>query len=94
VRFVIQGAGLFHIHPQTHTVFALQLEAGDLISVPAGTRHWFDLCADRMLRAIRLFKDPAGWVPHYVRDGVHGEYAPLCWGPQYLRAEAGVGHTR
>lgn len=93
VRFIIQGAGLFHIHPEAHPVFALQLEAGDLISVPAGMRHWFDLCADRSLRAIRLFQDPAGWTPHYVLNGVHGEYKPLCWGPQYLGSEAG-GHTR
>ncbi len=92
VRFIIQGAGLFHIHPEAQPVFALQLEAGDLITVPAGMRHWFDLCADRSLRAIRLFQDPAGWTPHYVPDAVHGQYTPLCWGPQYVRAEAGVAH--
>jgi len=94
VRFIIHGAGLFHIHLEAHPVFALQLEAGDLISVPAGMRHWFDLCADRRLRAIRLFQDPAGWTPHYIPNGVHGEYTPLCWGSQYVRAEAGVAHTR
>lgn len=93
VRF-IQGAGLFHIHLEAHPVFALQLEAGDLITVPAGMRHWFDLCADRSLRAIRLFQDPAGWTPHYLPNGAHREYTPLCWGPQYVGAEAGVGHTR
>lgn len=94
VRFIIQGAGLFHIHLEAHPVFALQLEAGDLITVPAGMRHWFDLCADRSLRAIRLFQDPAGWTPHYLPNGAHREYTPLCWGPQYVGAEAGVGHTR
>lgn len=88
VRFILRGAGLFHIRPADHPVFALQLEAGDLINVPAGTRHWFHLCADRSIRAIRLFRDPAGWVAHYVAEGAHGEYSPLCWGPREVRSEA------
>ncbi len=90
VRFIIKGAGLFHIHPENQPVFALQLEAGDLINVPARTRHWFDLCADRTIRAIRLFRDPSGWTPYYVSNGVHGDYTPLCWGPRYLSPEASL----
>jgi 1,2-dihydroxy-3-keto-5-methylthiopentene dioxygenase len=65
-------------------VFAIQLDAGDWINVPAGTRHWFDLCAERTIRAIRLFKDPSGWAPRYVDGPVHSGYAPVCWGPSYL----------
>jgi 1,2-dihydroxy-3-keto-5-methylthiopentene dioxygenase len=84
VRFILKGRGLFHIHPESGPVFAIQVEAGDLISVPAGTRHWFDLCAERTIRAIRLFQNTSGWTPNYVADGVHGRYAPVCWGPAYL----------
>lgn len=84
VRFIVKGAGLFHIHPDGGPVFAVTVEAGDLITVPAGTRHWFDLCQDRTIRAIRLFQDIAGWTPHYVEGGVHGDYQPLCWGPRYI----------
>src|SRR5262245_6281068 len=54
VRFIIEGRGLFHVHPASGPVFAIEVEAGDLIRVPRGTHHWFDLCADRRLRAIRL----------------------------------------
>jgi 1,2-dihydroxy-3-keto-5-methylthiopentene dioxygenase len=86
VRFILKGRGLFHIHPRTGPVFAIQVEAGDLISVPRGTQHWFDLCQDRTIRAIRLFQDMAGWTPHYVDDGVHAKYAPVCWGPSYVSA--------
>jgi 1,2-dihydroxy-3-keto-5-methylthiopentene dioxygenase len=87
VRFIVKGAGIFHINPPRGDVFAIQVEAGDMITVPAGTRHWFDLCADRTIRAIRLFLDPAGWTPHYLPDGVHAAYSPVCWGPAYLRPE-------
>ena len=68
VRFTVQGSGVFHIHPPEGPVFGVQVESGDLINVPAGTRHWFDLCEDRTIRCIRLFLDPAGWAPHYVDD--------------------------
>src|SRR5436309_11097926 len=66
VRFIIRGRGLFHIHPQQGPVIAIEVEAGDLIRVPRGTWHWFDLCADRDIRAIRLFQDKSGWTPHYT----------------------------
>lgn len=84
VRFTVKGGGIFHIHPDHGPVFAVQVESGDLINVPAGTRHWFDLCSDRSIRCIRLFLDPAGWAPHYVEDGVDARYAPVCWGPNYM----------
>ncbi|HEY9867932.1 MAG TPA: cupin domain-containing protein [Candidatus Obscuribacterales bacterium] len=84
VRFVLKGSGIFHIHPESGPVFCVEMFAGDMISVPAGTRHWFNLCADRTIRAIRLFKDKAGWTPHYVEDGIHGRYQPLCFGPAFI----------
>src|ERR1051325_1883080 len=57
VRFIVAGRGLFHIHPKNAAVVAIEVEAGDLISIPRGTWHWFDLCSDRHIRAIRLFQD-------------------------------------
>ena len=57
---------------------------GDLIRVPKGTLHWFDLCGDRRIRAIRLFQDPSGWTPHYTQSGVDRSFQPLCFGPQYF----------
>ena len=86
VRFIIQGRGLFHIHPPEGPVLAIEVEAGDLIRVPRGTWHWFDLCPDRRIRAIRLFQDSAGWTPHYTDSGVDQNYQPVCFGPAYLPA--------
>ena len=84
VRFILKGRGLFHIHPKTGPVFAIQVEAGDLINVPKGTQHWFDLCNDRTIRAIRLFQDKSGWTPHYVEGSVHEKYQPVCFGPSHI----------
>ena len=84
VRFIIHGRGLFHIRPREGRVTAIEVEAGDLIRVPRGTWHWFDLCAEREIRAIRLFKDPAGWAPLYTETGTEQNYQPLCFGPTYF----------
>jgi len=90
VRFTVKGRGVFHIHPQNGPVFGVTVESGDLLNVPAGTRHWFNLCSDKTIRCIRLFLDPAGWAPHYVADPVHTQYASVCWGPDYLPVATGI----
>ena len=84
VRYIIAGRGLFHIHPVNGPVVAIEVEAGDLIRVPQGTLHWFDLCGDRRIRAIRLFQDVTGWTPHYTNSGVDRGYEPVCLGPRYI----------
>ena len=84
VRFTVKGQGVFHIHPDNGPVFGIHVESGDLINVPKGTKHWFDLCQDRTIRCIRLFEDKSGWTPHYVEDPVHEGYTHVCFGPNYL----------
>jgi 1,2-dihydroxy-3-keto-5-methylthiopentene dioxygenase len=88
VRFIVEGRGLFHVHPADGPVFAIEVEAGDLIRVPRGTHHWFDLCADRRIRAIRLFQDQSGWTPHYTDSGIDQGFQPVCFGPTYLPSGA------
>ncbi|MBL0061721.1 MAG: cupin domain-containing protein [bacterium] len=87
VRFIIEGHGIFHLRPQDGPVVAVEVEAGDLMRVPAGTWHWFDLCGDRRIRAIRLFQDPTGWTPHYTESGVDKGYLPVCFGLTFIPAE-------
>lgn len=86
VRFIVKGRGLFHIAPEGGNVVVIEMEAGDLIRVPAGTLHWFDLCGEQTIRAIRLFKDMSGWTPRYTDSGVDAAYQPLCFGTYYLPA--------
>ena len=88
VRFTVKGSGVFHINPEgDDPVFSITVESGDLISVPNGTHHWFNLCSDRTIRCIRLFEDQSGWTPHYIEANSHENYAPLCMGPSYLEPE-------
>lgn len=93
VRFTVEGRGVFWVHPKDASaagVFSIEVESGDLINVPAGTQHWFHLCDDRTIRCIRLFEDPSGWTPEYIDEGVHGGFAPVCWGPSYLPKAEGL----
>ncbi len=77
VRFIVAGRGVFHLHPVGGPVVAVEVVPGDLLRVPRGTHHWFDLGGERRIRAIRLFQDPAGWTPHYTASGVDARYPAL-----------------
>jgi 1,2-dihydroxy-3-keto-5-methylthiopentene dioxygenase len=90
VRLIVEGRGLFHIHPTGGPVFAIEVERGDLIRVPKGTHHWFDLCGDRRIRAVRLFQDQSGWTPHYTKSGVDARFQPVCFGPAYFPPTPGA----
>ena len=74
VRFIVKGCGIFHIAPVGGDVTAVKMTAGDLIRVPNGTKHWFDLDETRTVRAIRLFQDASGWTPIYTESGLEKNY--------------------
>lgn len=80
VRFIVKGHGLFHISPKGGDIVSIEMQSGDMIRVPRGTLHWFNLCGDRTVRAIRLFQDVSGWTPHYSESGIEASYQPLCFG--------------
>ena len=84
VRFILAGRGIFHIRPAEGDVVVVEVEAGDMIRVPRNTRHWFNLCSDRRIRAIRWFQDKTGWTPHYTGSGIDSRFEPVCFGPAYL----------
>ncbi|WP_393971413.1 cupin domain-containing protein [Oxyplasma meridianum] len=84
VRFTVAGRGIFHIHPENADVVSVEVEEGDLIRVPKGTKHWFDLCEDRHITAIRLFQNISGWTPYYTNSGEDKNYQPVCFGPAYI----------
>lgn len=90
VRFVIHGHGVFHIRPRRGPVTSIEVEAGDLIRVPRGTLHWFNLCSDMEIRAIRLFQDASGWTPRYTESGTDERYQPACLGLSYFDLPARV----
>ena len=69
VRFFVGGRRLFFLHPDDK-VYAVLCEQGDLLSVPTGVKHWFDLGAVPDLKCIRLFTTPEGWVASYTGDKI------------------------
>jgi 1,2-dihydroxy-3-keto-5-methylthiopentene dioxygenase len=69
VRFFVEGAGIFYLRA-AGKVHALLCERGDLLGVPAGTRHWFDMGPAPRFTAIRLFTNPAGWVARFTGDRI------------------------
>jgi len=83
VRFIIHGRGLFHLHPENKPVVAIEVGPGDMIRVPRGTHHWFNLCKSREIKAIRFFQDKSGWTPHYTNTTAERSYEPVCFGPFY-----------
>jgi 1,2-dihydroxy-3-keto-5-methylthiopentene dioxygenase len=69
VRAIVAGHGIFIIKGKDDTgYFDVELEAGDVISVPENTPHFFTLMEDRQVVAVRLFIDPSGWVAHPYED--------------------------
>jgi 1,2-dihydroxy-3-keto-5-methylthiopentene dioxygenase len=76
VRFFVAGQGLFYIHKDGY-VYAILCQRNDLISVPAGTRHWFDMGPQPSFTCIRLFTDPEGWVAEYTGSSIAENFPRL-----------------
>jgi enolase-phosphatase E1 len=70
VRFVLEGRRVFHIRLKHGDVVSIEVEPGDLIRVPEGTRHWFTLTPEKRIRAVRFFHNPSGWLPHYPAESI------------------------
>ena len=64
---------MFYLHA-ADKVYMVLCEAGDLISVPEGARHWFDMSANPSLTCIRLFTRKDGWVAEYTGDEIADKF--------------------
>ena len=69
VRFFVAGRGLFSLH-LGEKVYEVLCEQGDLIRVPDGTRHWFDMSERPHFVAIRLFTNKDGWVANFTGSDI------------------------
>ena len=76
VRFFVDGQGLFSLHIDGQ-VYEVLCQRGDLISVPAGTRHWFDMGPAPQFVAIRLFTNPDGWVAQFTGSDIAERFPRL-----------------
>lgn len=69
IRFFVDGRGLFYLHLGDR-VHLLLCEQGDLISVPAGTTHWFDMGGAPDFKCIRFFTTADGWVGDFTGSDI------------------------
>jgi 1,2-dihydroxy-3-keto-5-methylthiopentene dioxygenase len=74
VRFFVAGRACFYLHLEPE-VLAVVCESGDLLTVPAGTRHWFDMGSEPSFAAIRFFEREDGWIADFTGDAI-GERFP------------------
>ena len=81
IRFFVDGEGLFTLH-EGGRVFNMLCTQGDLISVPAGMRHWFDMGESPHFSVIRLFLNPDGWIAQFTGDDIAARF------PRLERADA------
>jgi 1,2-dihydroxy-3-keto-5-methylthiopentene dioxygenase len=86
VRFFVEGQGLFNIRDGGR-VYSVLCQQGDLISVPASVRHWFDMGPVPHLKCIRLFTTPEGWVAQYTGDKIADRF-PRLEAPHYALQQA------
>ncbi len=83
-RFFASGSGVFYLH--THgKVHAVLCEAGDLLSVPGGTTHWFDMGTAPDYVSVRFFHDDDGWVGNFTGSTISRGF------PTYDQLAAGRG---
>jgi 1,2-dihydroxy-3-keto-5-methylthiopentene dioxygenase len=69
VRFFASGRGCFYLHAGNR-VLAVVCEAGDLLAVPEGIKHWFDMGPAPRFTAIRFFQRDDGWIGDFTDSGI------------------------
>jgi 1,2-dihydroxy-3-keto-5-methylthiopentene dioxygenase len=57
IWFFVDGCSCFSLHVDD-LVYVIVCERGDLLSIPAGTRHWFDMGATPHFCAVRFYRNP------------------------------------
>ncbi len=82
VRFFVAGSGLFTLHVD-NKVYEIECVKNDLIAVPDGTTHWFDMGPEPNFVAIRFFTEPDGWVGHFTGTDIAQKF------PRYEKGQAG-----
>jgi 1,2-dihydroxy-3-keto-5-methylthiopentene dioxygenase len=81
-RFFAAGSGVFYLHVGGK-VHAVLCEQGDLLSVPGGTTHWFDMGTQPSFVSVRFFHDDDGWVGTFTGSDISSRF------PTYDQLAAG-----
>ena len=68
-RFFIAGQGLFSLHIGEY-VYAVRCEKNDLLVIPAGIAHWFDMGENPHWVTLRLFNTENAGVPEFTGNDI------------------------
>lgn len=69
IRAITAGKGIFIIKGSDDIgYYDVELEAGDVISVPEHKPHFFTLMDNRQIVAVRLFIETEGWIAEPYAD--------------------------
>ena len=74
IRYFSHGSGVFYLHMDGR-VLAMLCTAGDLISVPELTTHWFDMGTTPDFTAIRFFRTDDGWIGTFTGSTISSQFA-------------------
>ena len=75
-RYFVDGEGLFYVHKQDK-VYGILCQKGDLINVPKGTKHWFDMGPNPSFQCIRVFTNEEGWVAENTGSSIAENFPVL-----------------
>ncbi|MBT1263170.1 MULTISPECIES: 1,2-dihydroxy-3-keto-5-methylthiopentene dioxygenase [Pseudomonas] len=76
VRVFLAGQGLFALHIGD-SVYAVRCEKNDLLVIPAGMAHWFDIGENPHVVALRLFNTATGLLPQFTGDEIARRFPGL-----------------
>merc|ERR1712154_69526 len=75
VRYFVDGAACFYIHLfGKKEVVRIECSKGHLLTVPANTKHWFDMGPNPYFKCIRFFGIEDGWVAEYTKDNISKKF--------------------
>ena len=75
-HFFIAGQGWFCLHVDDY-VYGVRCEKNDLLVIPAGMPHWFDMGENPHIVALRLFSATAGRLPESTGDAIARQFPGL-----------------
>lgn len=73
LRYFVDGSGIFYLHTGDR-VYAVLCTAGNLMSLPAGMAHWFDMGENPDFKCIRFFTAADGWVGHFTGSDISSRF--------------------
>jgi 1,2-dihydroxy-3-keto-5-methylthiopentene dioxygenase len=76
VHWCVAGRGLFALHIGAQ-VFEVLCEKGDLIALPAGTKHWLDIGEKADFVAVRLCGSGEAGITHATGDPISERFTRL-----------------